>query len=94
MVNYIRNVHRQSGQRTAAAVQIRVILFGILYRQGVSGLQLGSILYIGMYAGAALDSSFGFNIGLCLFLHLLLFVFGHAIEIFGVVVIIINVDCI
>ena len=91
VVNHIRHVHRRKPGRTAAAVQARVVQFGIGYRQGATGcFQRGAVPHIGMYA-RALQIVAGLSVGLNFFLHLLLLGVGHAVEVVGVILVIVVV---
>ena len=81
MVDYVRHVHACNTHRTAASVEVRIVQFGIAYRQGTAGsFQVGTILHIGMHAGAPDIAAFGFCLNA--FLHGILFFFFHAIEMF------------
>ena len=83
VVNHVRHINRGNAKRSAAAVQIGIVQFSIAYpKRVIRGFQRGIILHIGMHACAP-DVISVFSAGFDLFLHLIFFVIGHAVEVFG-----------
>ena len=83
MVDYIGYIHRRNSQRTASAVQIGVVQFGILYRQRtVGGFQRGIVSHIRMHARTVCVIT-GSGTGVNFTLHFVLFRFSQAIEMIG-----------
>ena len=94
VVHRIRHVYLNPAQGAAATVQFRVVQLRIVHGQGSAGsFQRGAVLHIGMHPGAVhILLVFGVGVRLHLFLHLLLFRVGHAVEVFGKIPVSIVVD--
>ena len=83
MIHHVGHVDRYHAQRAAAPVQVRVVPFGIVHRQGaVHSLQGRAAPDIGMDAGAAYVVT-GIRPGRRLILHCLLFSIRHAGNLIG-----------
>ena len=79
MDDHVRYNNIAQAKSAAAAVQVGIVLFKIVDGQVAAGVQLGSVLHIGMHAACLVSFLCS---GLQLFLHVLLLIIGQALNVF------------